>query len=92
MRTVRIDAYAVSDHLGRLYQNKISDDGWDDHIDRPGCRIRIADGGKATWKIEMTDESVVEFLDDMAYQIEFTDQPEYRAQCRRAVRQLRLDS
>lgn len=85
-KVVRIDSGAVSDHLSRLYGP--DSDGWHHHVDNPPCRVRIIESGKATDKVEMTDEAVAEFLDDMAYQIEFSE-GEYRTQCRRAVRQVR---
>lgn len=88
-RVVRVDLYALSDHLARLYE---SDGGLYRHVDNDRCVIRVVERGKATDVVELTDEALKEFIDDMEYQVEFSDEPyqrSYRSQCRRALRQVR---
>jgi hypothetical protein len=84
--TVRLSAAAVEDHLGRLYEGNGL---YFEHVDVQGAVIRLQPGRGRTITIELTPQALAEFLDDLDYQIEFTDSPAYKAQCRRAMSRLR---
>ena len=86
--TVQISANALSDYLGRLYE---SDDGvFHIHIDIPGANLTVTKSGKRSSKIELTEESYQDWIDDLDYQIEFAEgAPAYTAQCRRALATLK---
>jgi hypothetical protein len=92
-KTVTIDAYAVSDHVSRLYGLPVGD-GWYEHIDNEACRLRyVTWGDSVNHVVELSDGAVKEFVDDMEYQVEATDSStvagrEYRSLCRRALRQV----
>lgn len=59
--------------------------GWFQHVDLDGAAINVVRAGSVTSMVKMADAAVAELGDDLAYQIEFTDVPAYRAQCKRAV-------
>lgn len=90
--TVKIGTAALEDHLIRLYES----DDWTFHIhiDEPGAYITVINWGKTTSTIELTDEALEQFIDDMDYQTEFAYDGDsigaaYRARCKRAMNKLK---
>ena len=84
--TVRLSAAAVEDHLGRLYEGNGL---FFEHVDVQGAVIRLQPGRGRTITIELTPQAVAEFIDDLDYQIEFSEEAAYKAQCQRAIARLR---
>lgn len=76
--TLRLSALAWSDHTSRLYTGN-----W--HIDNDQCIVYRETQQGNRFEVEVTFAAALEFLADMAYQIEFSE-GQYRAQCRRAYK------
>jgi hypothetical protein len=85
---IRIGASAVSDHLSRLYER--GEDGRYRHIDNGGT-ITVINETKNQATIELDKVALSEFINDMDYQVEFTE-GQYRTQCKRALRTLKSAS
>lgn len=84
--TAIISTSALNDHLGRLYPSHSYPDHH--HVDIEGAFIYVINEGKRTSIIDISRVALEEFIDDLDYQIEFTDIPQYRAQCKRALAKL----
>lgn len=92
---LRINNYALSDHMDRLYdlfQTGRKENQWF-HIDGPesGVITIIKIGDKAT-QVEMSKAAALEFISDMDYQVEVHedyDTRAYRNQCKRALTSVR---
>jgi hypothetical protein len=84
--TVVIGTSALNDHLDRLYP--VSDYPDHHHVDIDGAFIAVVNEGKRSSIIDISRVALEEFIDDLDYQIEFTDIPQYRAQCKRALAKL----
>ena len=84
--TAIISTSALNDHLDRLYPSH----GYPDHhhVDVEGAFISVISEGERTSIIDISRVALEEFIDDLDYQIEFTDIPQYRAQCKRALAKL----
>ena len=88
--TVRLSAAAVDDHLGRLYETVISlDDTFYRHVDVEGAELRILSTAWRTCTVTLTPAALREFIADLDYQIEFSEDAAYKAQCQRARVRLR---
>ena len=74
MKRMKMPAGAMSDHMSRLYTG-------DKHVDRDGAVIRVVRVLKNSVEIEISDEAIADFLDDMEYQIEFSE-GRYKSACR----------
>jgi hypothetical protein len=86
---VQISASALSDHMNRLYQDGDERDVFP-HIDEEGATITFIKAGKRSCVVSLTRPALVQFIDDMDYQVEFAeDAPAYTAMCRRALAKLR---
>jgi len=84
--TAIISTSALNDHLDRLYPCHSYPDH--DHVDVEGAFISVISEGERTSIISISRVALEEFIDDLDYQIEFTDIPQYRAQCKRALAKL----
>lgn len=88
----QISTNVIRDHIDRLYDEwsvRGSDTREIPHVDGPDSGvITVVKYGTPTSVVLMTDDAVREFISDMAYQVEFMDDPwmgAYRAQCKRAL-------
>tara|TARA_R100001509_G_C4831071_1_gene203290 strand:+ start:638 stop:940 length:303 start_codon:yes stop_codon:yes gene_type:complete len=92
---VQISASALSDHMNRLYWDsgiaRETSDGWlCDHIDLEGATITMVKDGNRSCVVSLTRPALIEFIDDMAYQVEFAEgAPAYTAMCKRTLAKLR---
>ena len=77
---MKMPAGAISDHMSRLYTG-------DTHIDRKGAVIKTIRTLKNSVEIEISEEAILDFLDDMAYQIEFNE-GRYQSVCRYAFNRM----
>jgi len=84
--TAVIGTSALNDHLDRLYP--VSDYPDHHHVDIDGAFIAVVREGKRSSTIDISRVALEEFIDDLDYQIEFADIPQYRAQCKRALDKL----
>ena len=84
--TAIISTSALNDHLDRLYPSHSYPDHH--HVDVEGAFISVISEGERTSIISISRVALEEFIDDLDYQIEFTDIPQYRAQCKRALAKL----
>ena len=75
MKRMKMPSLILSDHMSRLYEG-------DTHVDRHGAIIKVVRVLKRTTEIDISDEAIADFLDDMSYQIEFVDDREYKVACR----------
>lgn len=94
-RILNISSSALSDHMDRLYDlfgNTYNGKDWL-HVDGAESGvITIIKRGDKTTKVEMTRSAIDEFIDDMDYQVEVSedwDTRAYRAQCKRALTSIR---
>ena len=83
-----ISTLAISDHMSRLYDEWGAKGNTFFHVDgEESGVITVHKEGKKTSNVTMDRNAVIEFLADMAYQVEVTDDPSdrvYRGQCKRA--------
>lgn len=95
--TLTISTNALSDHMDRLYDlfdMTHTDNGWNaTHVDgEESGFITIIKRGDKTTKVAMTRSAINEFISDMDYQIEVSedwDVRAYRTQCKRALTSIR---
>lgn len=93
--TLNISTAALSDHMDRLYDlhdhNRTGNEWL--HVDgRESGVIEIIKRGDKTTKVGMTRSAIDEFISDMDYQVEVSedwDVRAYRAQCKRALTSIR---
>lgn len=86
---VQISASALSDHMSRLYEDGDERNVFP-HIDEQGATITLVKEGKRSCVISLTRPALVQFIDDMDYQVEFAeDAPAYTAMCKRTLAKLR---
>jgi hypothetical protein len=81
MKRMKMPSSAMSDHMSRLY------DG-DNHVDKNGAVIRVVRVLKQSLEIDISDEAIADFLNDMDYQIEFNE-GEYKSSCRYAYKKMK---
>lgn len=93
--TLTISNSALSDHMDRLYDlfgKTHTGNDWF-HVDgEESGVITIIKRGDKTTKVAMTRSAIDEFIDDMDYQVEVSedwDTRAYRAQCKRALTSIR---
>ena len=77
---MKMPAGAISDHMSRLYKG-------DTHIDRDGAVIKTIRTLKNSVEIEISEEAILDFIDDMAYQIEFNE-GRYQSVCKYAFNRM----
>lgn len=93
--TLTISTNALSDHMDRLYDiHDMTHTGNDwFHVDGAESGIiTIIKRGDKTTKVAMTKSAIDEFISDMDYQVEVSedwDVRAYRAQCKRALTSIR---
>jgi hypothetical protein len=95
--TLTISSNALSDHMDRLYDlfdMTQTDNGWNaTHVDGQAAGvITIIKRGDKTTKVAMTRSAINEFISDMDYQVEVSedwDTRAYRSQCKRALTSIR---
>lgn len=89
MIPVRISARAFTDYNGRLYEAS-EQPAVRTHIDVPNACIRILKQNSQSVWLEMTQQALDDWIDDLDYQIEWTeDSSQHTAQCRRAMATLK---
>jgi hypothetical protein len=91
--TLQLSSAALSDHMSRLYQRVHTGDGEQQsrlfaHVDGVNRgKILITKETKSTTTARMSYEAILELVDDMLYQAEFSyeDDAAARAMCKRVV-------
>lgn len=81
MKRMKMPLGAISDHKSRLYKG-------DTHVDRNGAVIKVLKVLKRTVEIDISDEAIADFLEDMEYQIEFSEGA-YKSACRHGHKKMK---
>ncbi len=93
MREVKLSTLAISDHMSRLYDEHNANGNTVYHIDGSESGvITIINEGKKISTVLMDDNAVREFISDMDYQVEVSEDSWERAygqQCARALKSIK---